>query len=55
MPLIPLVEVLGNRGTVPPAQIVAEAPKLKVGVEMGLTVTLKIAVGAHSPDAGVNV
>ena len=47
MPLIPLVDVFGNAGTVLPAQIVKDVPKLNVGVRIGFTVTVKVAVVAH--------
>jgi hypothetical protein len=40
LPVIPLVEVVGNDGTVPPEQIVNDVPKLNVGVTFGLTVTV---------------
>jgi hypothetical protein len=55
VPVIPLVDVVGNVGTVLPAQIVNVVPKLNVGVTFGLTVTLKVAVTAHWPAVGVNV
>lgn len=53
--MIPLVDVLGNTGTVPPAQIVRLVPKLNAGVMFGLTVTVNVAVVAHNPAVGVNV
>ncbi len=55
VPVIPLVDVVDKAGTVPPAQMVWLVPKLKAGVSMGLTVTVKVAVVAQSPDVGVNV
>lgn len=55
VPLMPLDDVPGNAGTVPPAQIVSDVPKLNVGVILGLTVTVKLAVVAHCPASGVNV
>jgi hypothetical protein len=39
--------VVGNVGTVAPAQIVDDVPKLNAGVTIGLTVTEKVAVIAH--------
>jgi hypothetical protein len=54
VPVIPLVEVVGNTGTVPPAQILSVEPKLKVGTTFGLTVTVKVVVVAHKPAVGVN-
>ncbi len=52
---MPLVDVVGNAGTVSPAQMVMLVPKLKVGVTLGLTVTVKVAGIAHTPAVGVNV
>jgi hypothetical protein len=54
VPVIPLVDVLGNVGTVPPEQIVRVVPKLKVGVIFGVIVTVNVAVVAHKPAVGVN-
>jgi hypothetical protein len=53
--VIPLVDVVGKVGTVPPLHIVNEVPKLNVGVMFGLTVTVNVAGFAHSPELGVNV
>ena len=50
-----LVDVLGSVGTDPPAHMVREVPKLKVGVMLGFTVTLNVAGNAHCPAVGVNV
>ena len=47
VPEIPLVEVFGNTGTDPPAQILSDVPKLNVGVMFGVTVTLNVAGLAH--------
>ena len=55
VPFIPFKDVFGKVGTVPPAQIVSDVPKLNVGVMFGLTVTLNVAGVAHSPAVGVNV
>ena len=55
MPVIPFVDVVGKVGTLPPAQIVAVVPKLKVGVTFGLTVTVNVVVVPHCPAFGVNV
>ena len=55
VPVIPLLDVVGNNGTVPPEQIVSVVPKLNVGVTIGLTVTVKVVVVAHNPAVGVNV
>ena len=53
VPLIPLVEVVGNADKVAPEQIGATATK--VGVTFGLTVIVKVVVVAHCPAVGVNV
>jgi len=55
VPVMPLLDVVGKIGTVPPEQIVSVVPKLKVGVTIGLTVTVKVVVVAHNPAVGVNV
>lgn len=55
LPVIPFVDVVGNVGTAAPVQIVELAPKLNVGVTLGLTVTIKVVAIAHSPAFGVNV
>jgi len=44
---MPLPETVGRTGTLPPAQILREGPKLNVGVTTGFTVTLKFVVVAH--------
>ena len=53
MPVIPLLEVVGNGVSVAPAHIGATA--VNVGVMFGLTVMVKVAVVAHCPAVGVNV
>ena len=55
VPLIKLVDVLGNIGTAPPAQIVLVVPKLNVGVVLGVTVTVIVTGNPHCPAFGVNV
>ena len=52
-PDIPFNEVEGNKGAVVPKQKSAMA--LKVGVTIGFTVMLKVAVEAHCPPLGVKV
>lgn len=47
VPVMPLVEVPGKAGTVPPEQIDKLVPKLKDGVRFGATVTLNVVVVAH--------
>ena len=44
-----------SEGTLAPAQIVIDVPKLKVGVTIGFTVTTKFADNAHCPASGVKV
>ena len=55
VPLMPLSDVLGKAGTVSPAQMVSEVPKLNDGVMVGFTVTVKLVGDAQRPAAGVNV
>jgi hypothetical protein len=54
VPVIPLADVLGNVGTVPPVQIASVVPKLNVGVIFGATVTVNVNDVAHKPLVGVN-
>ena len=49
------VDVVASAGTTPPAQIVNDVPKLKVGVVFEFMFTVNIKGVAHSPAAGVNV
>ena len=53
VPVIPLLEVVGNGDKVPPEQIGATA--LNVGVMFGLTVIVNVVVVAHCPAVGVKV
>src|ERR1044072_7240578 len=53
LPVIPLLEVVGNGDKVAPEQIGATA--VNVGVTFGLTVIVKVVVVAHCPAPGVNV
>jgi hypothetical protein len=55
VPVMPFVDVVNNVGTLRPAHIIKVVPKLKVGVMLGLTVIVKVAVVAHSPASGVKV
>ena len=55
VPVMPLVDVVGKMGTVPPAQIDKAVPKLNAGVMLGFTVTVNVTDVAHTPPAGVNV
>ena len=53
--MTPLVDIVGKVGTVLPAQIVSDDPKLNAGVSIGFTVTVNVIVAAHCPGSGVNV
>ena len=53
VPVIPLVEVVGNGEIVAPEQNGPTA--VNVGVTIGFTVILSVVVGAHCPASGVNV
>jgi hypothetical protein len=53
VPVMPLLDVVGSTGDVAPEQIAAIA--VNVGVIFGLTVTVRLAVVAHCPVAGVKV
>ncbi len=55
VPVIVLVDVVGNAGTVAPEQIPSDVPKLNVGVIFGFTVTVNVVGFAHTPVFGVNV
>jgi hypothetical protein len=48
-----LVEVVGKIGAVAPLQIGAIVAKL--GVMIGFTITVKLAVVAHNPAVGVKI
>ena len=53
VPVIPLLDVVGNADKVAPEQIGATA--VNVGVTLGLTVIVNVVVVAHCPAVGVNV
>ena len=53
VPVIPLVDVVGNAVSVVPEHIGATA--VNVGVTFGLTVIVNVAVVAHCPVVGVKV
>jgi hypothetical protein len=55
VPVILLSDVVGKTGTVAPAHIVSEVPNANVGVMLGVTVTVNVAVVAHNPAVGVKV
>jgi hypothetical protein len=47
VPVMPLSEFEGNRGTAAPLHIVSDVPKLKMGVVFGVMVTSKVVAVAH--------
>ena len=53
VPVMPLLEVVGNGDKVAPEQIGATA--VNVGVTFGLIVIVKVVVVAHWPAVGVKV
>jgi len=53
VPVIPLLDVVGNGFNVPPEQM--DATAVNVGVIFGLTVIVIVVVVAHCPAAGVKV
>jgi hypothetical protein len=53
VPVMPLVDVIGNTGVTEPSHIAATG--LKVGVMPGFTVTVIVVVAAHWPASGVKV
>ena len=53
VPVMPLVEMVGNGVNAVPEQIAAT--ELNVGVIAGLMVMVKVVVVAHCPASGVNV
>ena len=53
VPVMPLLEVVDSAVSVAPEQMGATG--LNVGVILGLTVIVKVAVAAHCPAVGVNV
>ena len=53
VPVIPLLEVVGNAASVPPAHIGAIA--VNVGVTIGFTTIVSVVAIAHPPLAGVKV
>lgn len=55
VPAIPFTDVAGRVGTEPPSHITREVPKLNTGVVLEFTFTVKLALVAHKPAAGVNV
>ena len=54
-PVIPFADVVVKPGTASAEQIVSVVPNAKVGVRIGLIVTVKTVVVAHRPASGINV
>ena len=55
VPVMLLVEVLGNNGTVPFRQIVSDVPNGKAAITFGITVTASVTGMPQVPAAGVKV
>ena len=55
VPAMPLLDVVGKAGTLLPAQIASEVPKLNEGIVFAVTVTVSDVELAHWPLAGVKV
>jgi len=55
LPMIPLVDVEGRTGTLPPEQMVSELPKANTGFAFVITITLIVAGIPHWFGFGVNV
>ena len=55
VPVMPLVDVLGNAGTACPSQTDKLVPNGNVGVMTGLTVTVNVTEGAHGSEVLVKV
>ena len=53
VPVIPLLEVVGNAESASPEQIATTG--LKFGVTIGFTVMVNVVVEAHCPPLGVKV
>ena len=53
VPVIPLLEIVGNIGAVAPSQMAATA--VNVGVTFGLTVTVTVSLTAQTPAVGVKI
>jgi len=53
VPVIPLLDVVGNGANTAPEQIAATG--VNVGVMLGLTVIINVVVVAQRPAVGVNV
>ena len=47
VPGMPLFEVVGKAGTVPPEHIVKLEPKLKAGIVLGITVMVMLVGTVH--------
>ena len=53
VPVIPLLDVVGNAANIAPEQIAAT--EVNVGVTFGVTVIVSVVVVAQRPAVGVNV
>ena len=52
---MPFNDIVGNVGTVLPAQKLSAAPNAKAGTRFGVTVTVNVVGLAHAPLLGVKV
>ena len=55
VPVIPLVDVVGNTGTVPLSQIESDVPNEKVATTFGITTMLTVTGKPQVPAAGVKI
>jgi hypothetical protein len=55
IPVMPLIDVSGNSGTVPFRQIVSDVPNGKVAVSFGITTVVSVVGIPQVPVAGVKV
>ena len=54
-PVIPFNDIVGNAGTLLPAQKLNTGPKANIGTTLGVTVTVNVVGEAHTPLLGVKV
>ena len=55
VPVMPLVDVLGNAGTVPFSQIVSDVPNAKAAITFGITTMFTVTGMPQVPAAGVKI
>ena len=55
VPVTPFEEVVGNTGATSPSHMEAVAPKGKVGVITGFTVTVNVTGNAQGSEVGVKL